>query len=104
MFENHNINSLPRTVDEVADLLISDLPPREMTTLAVMSENEFVHLYESVAQYVLDEFKIWTGNVELLASCMDQVSEKHQNTEPALIILRRVWQKLNDLPEILIIT
>ena len=104
MFEKYNTNSLPRTVDEVADLLISDLPPREMTTLSVMSENEFVHLYESVAQYVLDEFKVWTGNVELLDSCMDHASEKHQATEPAMIILRRVWQKLNDLPEILIIT
>ena len=104
MFEKYNTNSLPRTVDEVADLLISDLPPREMTTLAVMTENEFVHLYEHVAQYVLDEFRVWTGNVELLESCMDHVTEKHQATEPAMIILRRVWQKLNELPEILIIT
>ena len=104
MFEKYNTDSLPRSVDEVADLLISDLPPREMTTLSAMTENDFVRLYESVAQYVLDEFKIWTGNVELLASCMDRVSEKHQTTEPAMVILRRVWQKLNDLPEILIIT
>ncbi len=104
MFEKYNTNSLPRTVDEVADLLISDLPPREMTTLAIMSENDFVNLYESVAQYVLDEFKVWTGNVDLLDSCVDQMTTTPQTTEPAMVILRRVWQKLNDCPEILIIT
>ena len=104
MYEKTNQQSLPKTVDEVADLLISDLPPREMATLSGMTENDFVHLYESVAQYVLEEFKVWTGNVELLDSCMGLVLEGQQTTEPAMVILRRVWQKLNDFPEILIVT
>ncbi|MBL0715162.1 MAG: hypothetical protein JJV98_15850 [Desulfosarcina sp.] len=104
MYEKPNRHSLPRTVDEVADLLISDLPPQEMVTLSGMGENDFVFLYDSVAQYVLDEFKIWTGNDKLLESCMDQISEDNQTTDPAMIILHRVWQKLNNFPEILIIT
>ncbi len=104
MYEKPNRHSLPRTVDEVADLLISDLPPQEMATLSGMTEDDFVRLYDSVANYVLDEFKIWTGNDELLASCLHEVSEKAHDTDPALIILRRVWQKLHELPEILIIT
>ncbi len=104
MYEKPNKHSLPRTVDEVADLLIADLPPQQMGTLSGMTENDFVRLYDSVANYVLEEFKIWTGNDELLESCMDQVSEKAITTDPAMIILRRVWQKLHDFPEILIIT
>jgi hypothetical protein len=104
MYEKPNMHNLPRTVDEVADLLISDLPPQEMATLSGMTENDFVRLYDSVANYVLDEFKVWTGNEDLLESCLDQVSTEDQNTDPAMIILRRVWQKLNDFPEILIIT
>ncbi|MGD8242726.1 MAG: hypothetical protein PVF59_07875 [Desulfobacterales bacterium] len=104
MYENTNQQSLPKTVDEAADLLISDLPTREMATLSALTENDFVHLYESVAQYVLEEFKVWTGNVELLDSCMGQVGEGQQIAEPAMVILRRVWQKLNDFPEILIVT
>ncbi len=104
MYEKPNMHSLPRTVDEVADLLISDLPPQYMATLSGMTENDFVRLYDSVANYVLDEFKIWTGNDELLESCLDQVSENADATDPAMIILRRVWQKLHDFPEILIIT
>lgn len=106
MYEKPNMHSLPRTVDEVADLILSDLPPREMAVLSDMSERDFFRLYDSVAHYVLDEFKVWTGNDELLESCLDQVTEKTQttDTDPALIILRRVWQKLIDFPEILIIT
>jgi hypothetical protein len=104
MYEKPNMHNLPRTVDEVADLLISDLPPQEMSTLSSMTENDFVRLYDSVANYVLDEFKVWTGNDDLLESCLDQVSLEDKATDPAMIILRRVWQKLNDFPEILIIT
>ena len=105
MYEKSHNHNLPQTVDEVADLLISDLPPREMNTLSDMSENEFFRLYNSVANYVLDEFKIWTGNDELLASCLNQVTGETRSSEadPAMIILRRVWQKLNDFPEIVII-
>ena len=104
MYEKPNRHSLPRTVDEVADLLISDLPPQEMATLSGMTEKDFVRLYDSVANYVLDEFKVWTGNDALLESCMDEVSEETHATDPAMIILRRMWQKLHHLPEILIIT
>ena len=104
MYDKSNMPSLPRTVDAVADLLIADLPPKEMATLSRMSENDFLRLYNSVAQYVLDEFRVWTGNDDLLESCLDRVSDKEDMTDPAMIILRRVWQKLNDFPEILIIT
>ena len=104
MYEKSNMPSLPQTVDEVADLLIADLPPKEMVTLSRMSENDFLRLYNSVAQYVLDEFRVWTGNDELLESCLARVSDNEDMTDPAMIILRRVWQKLNDFPEILIIT
>jgi hypothetical protein len=104
MYEKPFRPTLPRTVDEVADLLIADLPPQEMVALSSMTESDFRRLYDSVAHYVLDEFKIWTGNEDLLESCMASVSGGDEDTDPAMIILRRVWQKLNDLPEILIIT
>ena len=104
MYDKSNMPSLPQTVDEVADLLIADLPPKEMATLSRMSEKDFLRFYNSVAQYVLDEFRVWTGNDDLLESCLEKVSGSDDTTDPAMIILRRVWQKLNDFPEILIIT
>lgn len=104
MYEKSNMPSLPQTVDEVADLLISDLPPNEMAKLSRMDKNDFLSFYDSVAQYVLDEFQVWTGNDGLLESCLAKVSDSDDATDPAMIILIRVWQKLNDFPEILIIT
>jgi hypothetical protein len=104
MYEKPNMKPLPQTVDEVADLLISDLPPREMATLSNMDEDAFLHLYDSVANFVLDEFKVWTGNSALLASCMERVDKGNRSADPAMIILRRVWQKLAEFPEIVIIT
>jgi hypothetical protein len=104
MYEKPFKPSLPRTVDEVADLLIADLPPQEMMMLSKMDQNDFLRLYDSVAQYVLDEFKVWTGNEDLLESCMSNVITGVDGTDPAMIILRSVRKKLNDLNEILIIT
>lgn len=104
MYEKPDMKPLPKTVDEVADLLISDLPPQEMETLSHMGEDEFLQLYDSVANYLLEEFRVWTGNDALLASCMQRVTPTHQVTDPAMIILRRVWQKLAEFPEIVIIT
>ena len=104
MYEKPFKPSLPRTVDEVADLLIADLPPQEMMMLSKMDQNDFLRLYDSVAQYVLDEFKVWTGNEDLLESCMSNVITGVDDTDPAMIILRSVRKKLNDLNDILIIT
>jgi hypothetical protein len=106
MFEKPNMRDLPRTVDEVADLLIGDLPAREMMTLSHLNREEFVKLYESVASYILDEFKIWTGNQALLESCMEQLAEAPDSrrlSDPALVILRRVWEKLRTTDDIVII-
>jgi len=104
MYEKPNKRPLPKTVDEVADLLISDLPPAEIEVLSRLGTDEFLELYDSVADYLLDEFKVWTGNNALLASCLQRVDPGDSATDPAMIILRRVWQKLAEFPEIVIIT
>ncbi len=106
MFERPNMRDLPRTVDEVADLLIGDLPVREMLTLSHLNRDEFVELYESVASYILEEFKIWTGNQALLESCMERLAGApagRRPADPALVILRRVWEKLRETDDIVII-
>jgi hypothetical protein len=106
MFERSRKYDLPRTVDEVADLLIADLPAREMITLSHLNREEFVALYESVASYILDEFKIWTGNQPLLDSCLERIFDGDGSggfSDPALVILRRVWEKLQDAEDIVIV-
>lgn len=104
MIERNKKYDLPRSADEAADLLVSDMMTREMDILSNMSEREFDELYASVAEYILDDFKIWAGNDELLYSCLAQAESDTEKTEPAWVILRKVKEQLADVSEVMIVT
>lgn len=96
MYERHRKPALPRTVDDVADLLLSDLMAPDIETLASMKETEFLTLYREVAEILLEEFHIWTGNDGLLQSCIEEIGDEGSHLDPALIILTRMRQKLRE--------
>ncbi len=97
MFEKSKNTDLPETVDEVADLLISDLMTADIEQMGQLEEDEFLILYREVAEILLDEFQIWTGNEALLRSCIDAIGEDEgRGLDPAYIILKRVRGKLQD--------
>jgi hypothetical protein len=96
MYEKPKDIYAPTTVDEVADLLVSDLMASEVEKLNLMEEKEFLALYREVATIILEEFKIWTGNDQLLHSCFEEIEASEPDVDPALIILRRVKAKLED--------
>ncbi len=105
MYEKPKEIVAPTTVDEVAELLISDLMASEVEKLSLMEEKEFLALYREVATIILEEFKIWTGNHELLHSCFKEIEASGPDVDPALIILRRVKAKLeNSSPGVFFIT
>ncbi len=86
---------LPTTVDEVADLLVGDLSLRERTELARMESDKLAEINESLGPYIIEEFKLFTGNFILLDDCTkvaDNNNLKHQ--DPSLAIVHRVWEKL----------
>lgn len=97
MFENRKKLALPETVDEVADLLISDLMAADIVKLVHMKTEDFLMLYREVANILLDEFNIWTGNDALLQSCVEQIGIDEGELDPAFIILRRVREKLQEV-------
>jgi len=104
MFERAKKRLLPRTVDEVAELLIADLMTSDVQALAKIDEDGFNRLYQDVAAYILDEFQIWTGNPELLHSCLQQAEEGGPGFDPARLILKRVRDKLAASEGVVIIT
>jgi hypothetical protein len=104
MYEKKSRFNIPKTLDEAADLLISDLPPAYQELLCRMDTQEFDRLYDSVAGFILDDFKLWLGNEALLISCYRQSGEGEQDGEPAKIILDRVREKLQETAGIVIIT
>ena len=92
----------PRTVNEAAEQLLSDLLVQHLQTLSRMSENEFNKLCDHVTPYLNEEFQIWQGNSELLDSCYRQ--SKAVNEDPARIILNRVKDMLTNFNGFLVIT
>jgi hypothetical protein len=94
--------NMPRTVDEAAELLISDLLIQHLKAFSKMSEDDFDLMCEKVTPYLLEEFQLWQGNDLLLESCL--ATEETEFDDPARIILESVKRKLRDLSGFLVIT
>jgi hypothetical protein len=104
MFGFPNLEGLPQTIDQAADLLMSDLLTDHIEAMASLSEEEFESLYQGVAPYLIDEFRLWSGNNDLLAACMEACQAEGESPDPARVILKRVIERLGDTEGIIIIT
>lgn len=93
---------MPRTVDEAAELLISDLLIQHLQALSNMTEDDFDLMCQEVTPYLLDEFKLWQGNDRLLESCLNRAGDSL--SDPARIILDSVKKKLRDFNCFVVIT
>lgn len=91
---------MPSTVEEAAEILISDLLIQHLQALSEMSDQEFDFLCERVTPYLIDEFQLWQGNDELLESCLGACDFG----DPARIILDRVKKIVKDFHGFLLIT
>lgn len=92
----------PKTVNEAAELLLSDLLMQHLRTLSNMTDEDFNMLCDKVAPHLIKEFKLWEGNAELLDSCFSRTDI--DETDPARIILTRVKQILQNFNGYLVIT
>ena len=102
MRNNKRWYNVPKTIDEAAELLISDLSATHQDILSKLDDQEFDRFYESVAKFVLDDFELWSGNEALLWSCY--TNDNDRAAEPAKIILNRVREMLQEVSGIVIIT
>jgi hypothetical protein len=101
MIEKNTDRQTPRTVEEAAQLLLSDLLIQHLQVLSQMSNSEFEALCDHVTPYLIDEFRLWQGNDALLNSCLSQDAEE---ADPARIILNKVKEILCDFHGFLVIT
>lgn len=102
MIQKQERHRTPSTVNEAAELLLSDLLIQHLHALSRMSDQEFELLCDHVTPYLIDEFKIWQGNDDLLASCYNRTDTDCD--DPARIILNRVKEMLNNFSGFLVIT
>jgi hypothetical protein len=102
MFNKKAQYRLPKSVDEAAELLLSDLLLQHLQTLVQMSEDDYDRLCDKLAPYLLEEFRIWQGNNDLLDSCYDCCED--ETADPTRIILNRIKKMLQDFDVFLVIT
>jgi len=90
--------NLPKTVDEAANLLISDLSTQQMAMMSTMKDDDFDTLCDLLLPYIQDDFRIWSGNDQLLMSCFE--GGQSTSTDPMRIIMehvRNLLQKQNNM-------
>ena len=91
----------PQTVDEAAQMLLSDLLIQQLQTLCQMAKSDFDRLCDHISPYLNEEFNLWQGNNALLNSCFTRNQEE---MDPARIILNRVKEILNDFNGFIVLT
>jgi hypothetical protein len=102
MIQKKTTYRLPRSVDEAAELLLSDLLLQHLQALMLLSEDDYDCLCKQLAPYLVEEFRIWQGNNDLLDSCYKH--SKYAAQDPTRIILNRARQILQEYSGSLVIT
>lgn len=86
---------LPSDVDTVVGLLLKDLSLRDKVVMANLSEDELDLVYSGMAGTIRKEFRLNSGNFELLASCRSYLRQMNDPfADPAMIIIRELWRKV----------
>jgi hypothetical protein len=101
MINSNMEHQAPRTVEEAAQLLLSDLLIQHLQAISQLSNSEFEELCNHVTPYLIEEFRLWQGNDALLNSCLDHDARED---DPARIILNRVKDIICDFHGFLVIT
>lgn len=86
---------LPKTVDEAVKRLTSEMTLKDKTIIANMAETELSLLHANLGEYIRNEFDLWSGNQDLMASCrfFARKEEIHEH-EASSIIIRELWKRL----------
>ena len=92
---------MPATVDEAAEVLISDLTIQQMTAMAQMDDQEFDRLCDQLVPHLQHDFRLWTGNEQLLSNCFEHAGSD-ASTDPMRIIMECMRSKLQMLSDVII--
>jgi len=89
--------NLPLTADEAVDTLLADLSLLERNHLAYLSEDELGLINRMVGHQIVKDFRLWSGNESLLRDCLDAIADEDDDElDPTMVIVRAMWQKLQD--------
>ena len=87
---------LPLTIDEAVTTIINDLPLLDRTRLSAMKAEELDLIDRQVGSQIAKDFRLWGGNDFLLSDCLSAAQQYDEPTDPTLVIIHAVWQKLQN--------
>ncbi len=101
---NRGVAVKPKTIDEAIQLLINELPLKEKITIANMAADQLINLNANIGRYILDQFGLWSGNEELVESCLPYVDYPlHNEDDVAAVIIKELWLRLRQTHRLRII-
>jgi hypothetical protein len=85
----------PDTIDQAVAKLIDDLPLKDKTRLAGMTETDLDHLHPSLGVYIKTNYRILNGNEKLIASCRQISNDSELDADGAAsVIIKKLWESL----------
>lgn len=85
----------PQSVAEAVERLILQMPLKDKATVANMSQNELPSLNSSIGGYIINNFRLLSGNHNLMDSCRLEAGGPFKHEEEAVsIIIKALWEKL----------
>jgi hypothetical protein len=70
---------------------------KDKTAMANMKEEELINLDPTLGEYIRNQFGLWSGNEDLMASCRMVGRKNHIRREEASgLIIAKLWGKLNN--------
>ena len=89
---------LPSTIAEAVDILLDDLPLLDRSRLACLSQEELDLINRVVGLQIARDFKLWSGNDDLLHDCMEVIEQQgDKDADPTMVIIRAMWTKLQEI-------
>lgn len=84
-----------KTVNDAVELLNTEMPLKDRTTVANLTKNELASLNLTLGIYIRNQLFQKGANLELLASC-SHVSENEHLSESAaaFVIIEKLWEEL----------
>lgn len=87
----------PHEVDEVVELILSDLSLRDKVIMANLNELELSDVYTVMGNAIRKEFRLMTENPELLDSCHSLAAARNEpEADPAMVIIKEMWRQLKE--------
>jgi len=88
-------NKFPETVEQAVTQLIAELPLKDKTRLAGMTETDLNYLHPSLGTYIKTNYRILNGNKKLMASCGQVSKDRALDADGATsVIIKKLWESL----------